>query len=172
MTRPLPTCTSQCHRHTRLRFFRQTPGALGIKASKPNLTVASSAITPALLELTACQPAARLSPRRCHCHCPGTGGGSRFLTDGLCLLRAAKGRVPLNGRLFGWRLAGWYNLIRRGSATQLYTAPKDHSGGPQEQAGYSLLGPATPVSTRCLFYFYVASIFNEKTPLLLSTLPV
>ena len=47
----------------RLCFFRQTPGALGIEVSKPNLTATSSAITPALLELTACQPVVRQSPQ-------------------------------------------------------------------------------------------------------------
>lgn len=103
------------------------------------------------------------TPRQCHCHCPGARRGSCFLADGPCLLHAAKGRVPLNGRLFGWRLAGWYSLIGLGSARHLHTIPKDHNSGPQKQASSSLLWPATAVLTHCLFYFYIINIFDEKT---------
>jgi len=46
-----------------LCFFRQTPGALNIKESKPNLAVASGAKTTTLPELTAWQPVVRQSPR-------------------------------------------------------------------------------------------------------------
>lgn len=97
---------------------------------------------------------------------PRHGRGILFPHRWPVLLRAAKGRVPLKGRMFGCRLAGCYNLTRTDSATRLCCF-RGSLQWSSETGWPSLLRPGTAVSMHCLFPFYVLSIFIEKTPLLL-----
>lgn len=92
--RARPPCISVSW-HRRLCFSRPPPRALGVRPSQPHVPVAPGAIS--------------LWPWGCLCQ-PVSGGsrrrrGSCSLTDGPCLLWAARGHVPLKGRMFGCRLA-------------------------------------------------------------------
>lgn len=122
-----------------LSFFRPTSGALDIKVPKPNLTAASRAVTPALLELTG-DPAHGLAESPAvSLPLPRHRRGILLSPDGPHLLCTAKGRVQLNGRLSGWRPAGWYNLMGLGTAMHPHTVSTDCNSDPQRQASYSLL---------------------------------
>lgn len=117
---PMP-CTSQCPWHRTLLLQATSQGS-GYQDAPSRPHSGLWCHSPGTLELTLCQPVPGT----------GTGGWSCSLTDGLC---AAKGHVPLKGRMLGWRLAGWYNLIRLGSATHPCAVSEDHCSGAQNQAG-------------------------------------
>lgn len=125
----------------RLCFFRQTPGALGIKVSNPNPTVTSSAITPALLELTLCQPVVRQSPQVVSLLLPRHRRGILFSHRWPVFAVCSQGTCTTKWQAV-WLEA--YRLVQPNqagycTATHRYTVPKDHNSGPQKQASYSLL---------------------------------